>query len=109
MSALQSFDQSQLDKLAGQARPYQEFLRRRGMSMGMYVLPAGGTDHQHPHASDEVYIVLRGRGTLRVGDTDHEVRPGSVMSVDHGAEHKFTEISEDLRILVVFAPPDDPE
>ena len=54
MSGLQPFDLDQLDKLAEQAKPYQEILRCRGMSLGMYVLPAGGTDRQHPHASDEV-------------------------------------------------------
>jgi mannose-6-phosphate isomerase-like protein (cupin superfamily) len=109
MSGLQSFDLGQLDKLAEQARPYHEILRRRGMSLGMYVLPAGGTDRQHPHASDEVYVILRGRGTLRVRDQDHEVRQGNVMSVDHGEEHRFVDITEDLHILVIFAPPDDPD
>ena len=46
MSGLQSFDLDELDKLAEQAQPYHEFLRRRGMSLGIYVLPAGGTDSQ---------------------------------------------------------------
>jgi mannose-6-phosphate isomerase-like protein (cupin superfamily) len=109
MSGLQSFDLDQLDKLAEQARPYHEILRRDGMSLGLYVLPAGGADNQHPHASDEVYVILRGRGTLRVRDQDHEVRQGSVMSVDHGEEHRFVDITEDLHILVIFAPPDDPD
>lgn len=109
MNGLESFDVGQLNKLAEEARPYREFLRRRGMSLGMYVLPAGGHDNQHPHASDEVYIILRGRGTLRVGDQDHEVRQGSVISVDHGEEHRYVDVAEDLHILVVFAPPDDPD
>lgn len=29
-----------------------------GMSMGLYVLPAGGTDPQSPHTEDEVYYVV---------------------------------------------------
>ena len=109
MSGLQSFDLDELDKLAEQAQPYHEFLRRRGMSLGIYVLPAGGTDRQHPHGSDEVYVVLRGRGSLRVQDRDHDVRQGSVISVDHGEEHNFHTITEDLHVLVIFAPPDDPD
>jgi quercetin dioxygenase-like cupin family protein len=40
---------------------------------------------------------------------DHEVRQGSVISVDHGEEHNFVDITEDLHILVIFAPPDDPD
>jgi quercetin dioxygenase-like cupin family protein len=106
---LELFDLDELDKLAEQAQPYHQFLRRRGMSLGIYVLPAGASDNQHPHASDEVYVVLRGRGSLRVQDQDHEVRQGSVVSVDHGEEHRFVNIQEDLHVLVIFAPPDDPD
>jgi mannose-6-phosphate isomerase-like protein (cupin superfamily) len=109
MTGLQAFDLDELDKLAEQAQPYHEFLRRRGMSLGIYVLPAGGADRQHPHASDEVYVVLRGRGALRVQGKDHDVRQGSVISVDHGEEHNFVNITEDLHVLVIFAPPDDPD
>jgi len=109
MHGLQSFDLDELDKLAEQAQPYHEFLRRRGMSLGIYVLPAGGTDHQHPHTADEVYVVLRGRGALRVRGQDNEVRQGTVISVDHGEEHNFVNITEDLHVLVIFAPPDDPD
>jgi mannose-6-phosphate isomerase-like protein (cupin superfamily) len=69
----------------------------------------GSEDHQHPHASDEVYVVLRGRGSLRVRDRNHDVRQGSVISVDHGEEHRFVDVTEDLHVLVVFAPPDDPD
>jgi quercetin dioxygenase-like cupin family protein len=109
MNGLELFHLDQLEKLAEQAQPYHEFLRRRGMSLGMYVLPAGATDNQHPHTADEVYIVLRGQGALRVRDQDHEVQQGSVVSVDHGEEHRFVDITSDLHVLVIFAPPDDPD
>jgi mannose-6-phosphate isomerase-like protein (cupin superfamily) len=109
MNGLEAFDLDELDKLAERAQPYHEFLRRRGMSLGIYVLPAGSEDHQHPHAADEVYVVLRGRGSLRVRDQNYEVRQGSVISVDHGEEHRFVDVTEDLHVLVVFAPPDDPD
>jgi mannose-6-phosphate isomerase-like protein (cupin superfamily) len=105
----QSFDLDELDKLAEKAQPYHEFLRRRGCSLGIYVLPAGGTDQQHPHTSDEVYVVLRGNGALRVRDQEVPVRQGSVISVDHSEDHKFVNITEDLHVLVVFAPPDEPD
>jgi quercetin dioxygenase-like cupin family protein len=103
----QAFELDELErKHAAAGPPYSEF---RGMSMGMYTLPAGTADHQHPHSADEVYIVLRGRGTLRVVDTDHEVKAGSIVSVDHGEDHRFIDVAEDLQILVVFAPPDTPD
>ena len=103
-----AFQQDELEKRFESApEPYNEFLRRRGMSLGMYMLPAGGEDHQHPHMADEVYIVLKGRGTLRVADDEVAVGPGSIVSVDHGEDHHFVDIEEDLQLLVVFAPPDE--
>src|SRR4051794_19406230 len=106
----QAFEIEELEKQqAEENRPYMEFLKRRGMSAGLYALPAGGRDHQHPHAADEMYFVLRGQGKLRVGDQEHPVRPGSVVSVDHGEDHNFFDITEDLNLMVVFAPPEDPE
>jgi len=108
MSGFQEFQLAELRRAAG-GRAYHEFLRRPGMSMGLYVLPVGGTDTQHPHAADEVYVVLGGKAGLRVEDEVHEVREGSVISVDRGLDHGFTDISEDLHVLVVFAPPESPE
>ena len=105
-----AFELEELEKQQAEAEgPYLEFLRRRGMSVGLYTLAAGGEDHQHPHAADEMYFVLRGQAKLRVGDQEHAVRPGSVVSVDHGEDHNFFDITEDLHLLVVFAPPEDPE
>jgi len=106
----QAFELDELEKKHAAAnQAYFEFLRRRGMSVGLYSLPAGGEDLQHPHVSDEMYLVLRGRATLRVGDKEQPVRQGTVVSVDHGEEHRFVDIAEDLQLLVVFAPPEEPE
>ena len=64
-------------KYAGAGSPYNEFLRRRGMSVGLYVLPVGAEDKQTPHMADEVYVVLQGRGRLRVVDEELEVKAGA--------------------------------
>jgi mannose-6-phosphate isomerase-like protein (cupin superfamily) len=105
-----AFELDELERKHSEAnQAYFEFLRRRGKSVGLYSLPVGGQDQQLPHAADEMYLVLRGRATLRVGGHDQQVRPGTVVSVDHGEEHRFVDIVEDLHLLVVFAPPEDPE
>ena len=104
-----AFDQDELVQKYGSGAGYNEFLRRRGMSLGLLHLPVGAEDRQHPHMADEVYIVLKGRGTLRVVDEEVDVKPGSIVSVDHGEEHKFVNVAEDLELLVVFAPPDLPD
>ena len=83
---------------------YLEFLSASTMSVGVYALVAGSSDPQQPHTEDEIYYVLNGRGRIRAGDNDLEVKPGSVIFVPAGMEHRFHSITECLRLLVVFAP-----
>jgi mannose-6-phosphate isomerase-like protein (cupin superfamily) len=88
----------------GTDRPYLEFLRVASLSAGVYELPAGGEDRQRPHAEDEIYFVVQGRGRLRMGSEDRDVGPGMVLFVAAQVEHRFHTITEDLTLLVVFAP-----
>lgn len=83
---------------------YREFLRVPAMSAGVYGLPAGGRDPQPVHAEDEVYLVVRGRATIRVAEEERAVGPGSVVYVAAGVDHRFHSIEEDLEVLVLFAP-----
>jgi len=75
------------------------------LSLGTYSIPAGGLDDQAPHTEDEIYVVRSGRATLVTTSGIVDVGPGSVVFVPAGEPHKFTEISEDLALVVVFAPP----
>ncbi len=83
---------------------YLEFLRVPALSVGLYILPADGTDPQQPHSEDEVYYVVSGKGMIRVGDEDRPVQAGSVVYVATGVEHRFHSITEAMQILVFFAP-----
>ncbi|MBO7935249.1 MULTISPECIES: cupin domain-containing protein [Streptomyces] len=85
---------------------YLQFLRERNMSVGLYALDAGAADPQRPHSQDEVYFVVSGRASLTVGMETTEVARGSVVYVPAGVAHKFHHISEDLRVMVVFSPPE---
>ncbi|MCT2589287.1 cupin domain-containing protein [Streptomyces sp. N2-109] len=85
---------------------YLRFLRERHMSVGLYALDKGAADPQQPHGQDEVYFVVSGRGTLTVGDESTQVARGSVVYVPAGVPHRFSHISEDLRVMVVFSPPE---
>lgn len=83
---------------------YLEFLRVPAMSAGIYVLPAGAVDPQHPHHEDELYYVVRGRARMQVGKEDQAVGAGSVIFVEANREHRFYDILEELVVLVFFAP-----
>ncbi|MBN9112620.1 MAG: cupin domain-containing protein [Pseudonocardia sp.] len=90
----------------GEPNQYREHVRSPDLSVGTYCIPVGGKDGQHPHAEDEVYLVARGRATLRCEDGEHQVGPGSVVYVPAGERHQFVDVSEDLSIVVVFSPPE---
>jgi mannose-6-phosphate isomerase-like protein (cupin superfamily) len=73
-----------------------------GLEVGVYVLAAPEPDRQQPHADDEVYVVLEGRGTLEVEGREVDLEEGQAMFVAAGAEHRFTGY-ESLSLLVIFA------
>ncbi|HEV2855995.1 MAG TPA: cupin domain-containing protein [Thermoanaerobaculia bacterium] len=100
-----AFRLSEIDeqrRRAGEA-PWLEFLKVPSLRTGLYVLPAGSVDTQSPHAEDEVYYVVRGRGRFTADGNDMSVEAGAVLFVAAHAEHRFHSIEEDLEILVFFA------
>lgn len=95
----------EIDRQRGESgKLYREFLRVPAMSAGLYVLAPGATDPQRPHHEDEMYYVVRGRGRFRVGDEDREISAGSILFVAAEIEHRFYDITEELAVLVFFAP-----
>ncbi len=76
------------------------------MSLGLFAPPAGHLDEQDPHGQDEVYLVISGEAVLVIADARHPVSAGSVAYVPAGAPHRFVDVSADLRVIVVFAPPE---
>jgi len=83
---------------------YFELIRVPAMSAGLYVLQPGEPDRQAPHREDEIYYVVGGKATIRVGAEDRPVAPGTAVFVPAGVEHHFHSIAAQLQVLVVFAP-----
>jgi len=84
---------------------YHEFLRKERLSVGLYVLEAGATDPQSPHTEDEIYYIVSGAGIIEVDGEARAVGAGAVIYVDARVAHRFHTITEDLSVIVVFAPP----
>ena len=105
LSRLQRFELPDVteEMLAGGER-WRECLRVPALSVGVYQIPTGGEDDQSPHHEDEIYVVLHGSAVLRAGGEDIPVRPGSVVLVPAGEQHRFHSVEGDLQVLVVFAP-----
>jgi mannose-6-phosphate isomerase-like protein (cupin superfamily) len=92
---------------SGDQAHYAEQLRVPDLSVGTYSIPAGGTDGQSPHTEDEIYVVTAGRATIQAGGERAPVGPGSVIYVPAGEQHRFTDITADLALLVFFAPAEE--
>ena len=102
---MDAYEMSQIIAQQAQgSKLYLEFMRYPSLSMGLYVLPAGGTDPQQPHNEDEVYYILEGQAMITVGDEERRVQAGSVVFVAAHVPHKFHSITQELKILVFFAP-----
>jgi quercetin dioxygenase-like cupin family protein len=102
---MEAFEREQLgQEHAALGKLYLEFLRVASLSMGLYVLPAGGIDPQSPHTEDEIYYIVAGQATIVVGEQEREVRPGSIIYVAANVPHHFHSIREELQVLVFFAP-----
>ncbi|HJS19386.1 MAG TPA: cupin domain-containing protein [Anaerolineales bacterium] len=102
---MQSFKLTQLiSQRARSDKLYLEFLKVPDLSMGLYVLRAGGTDPQSPHTEDEVYYVVSGRAKILVADENRYVQTGSIVYVAKNIAHRFHSIEEELTVLVFFAP-----
>ncbi len=102
---MQTFNLSRL--IAESERDNQrwgEFLRVPSLSMGLYRLKAGQADEQQPHTEDEAYLVLSGKASFRAGGREQVVVSGSLIFVEKNVEHRFVDITEDLTVLVFFAP-----
>lgn len=85
---------------------YSEHLRSADLSVGTYSIAADGVDGQSTHAEDEVYVVTAGRATFVDGARRVPVGPGDTIFVTAGEEHRFVDVTEDLALVVVFAPPE---
>ena len=102
---MQSYELSQLiSQRADSNKLYLEFLKVPDLSMGLYVLPAGGIDPQSPHLEDEVYYVVSGQAKIQVAGEDRDMKAGSIVYVAKNVKHRFHSIEEELTVIVFFAP-----
>ena len=102
---MQSFELAQLIRQhANGNKLYLEFLKVPDLSMGLYVIPTGGTDPQSPHTEDEVYYVVSGKAQILVAEESRDVQAGSIIYVAKNVAHRFHSIEEELTVLVFFAP-----
>ena len=72
------------------------------MSLGMYMLPKGGSDDLLTHDFDEFKIVVNGGGRFDLGSGGFEAGPGSIVFIEDRVPHQFRRISDDIDLLVIW-------
>ncbi len=68
------------------------------------VAPGSG-QRPHEHAPEQVYVVVRGRGRMRVGDEERAVDEGDAIFIPPGVVHGIENASEEVLIYVSAATP----
>ena len=59
---------------------------------------------QTPHAQDEIYFIIRGRGVLIHESKRDPFESGDILFVAAGTEHQFEDTTDDLALWRVFYP-----
>jgi mannose-6-phosphate isomerase-like protein (cupin superfamily) len=69
--------------------------------------PPGSEQPVHVHAdSEQVYVIVRGSGTMTVGDETRRVGPGTLVFIPAGAAHAIRNDGPDpLTYVSATAPP----
>jgi mannose-6-phosphate isomerase-like protein (cupin superfamily) len=66
-------------------------------------------NRQTPHAKDEIYVIVQGRGTLFHDGKRDPFETGDCLFVAAGTEHHFEDFSDDLAVWVLFFGPEGGE
>lgn len=71
-------------------------------SMSVILFTPRGRDYQTFHNQDELYVVVKGSGSLLIEEARFRFSEGDVLFVPAGKVHRFEEFSDDLVTWAVF-------
>ncbi len=80
-------------------------LPTRNFVMGQSQIYPGGGIPRHAHENEEVYLILKGRAHMTVGDETFEVSEGTAVYLPPNVPHGLTNAGEeDVLLLFVYSP-----
>ena len=103
LSCVLRLDEAQAG-IPGPAGEHAVVVLKRGtldVALGLPLRPTGQT----PHAQDEIYFIIRGRGVLFHDGKRDPFVSGDLLFVAAGIEHQFEDTTPDLALWRVFYGP----
>ena len=74
-------------------------------TMSAILFTPRGKDYQTWHEQDELYFVMKGRGTILINGEPHVFGQGDAIFVKAMMPHHFEDFSDDLELWAVFWGP----
>ena len=74
-------------------------------TMSLVAFTPRGRDYQTTHPQDELYIIMKGSGTLVIEDIPYPFVEGDVLFVPATKQHRFSQFSQDLITWAIFWGP----
>lgn len=68
-----------------------------------FEVPSGGSVFPHTHPTHEFYFVMRGEGTMVIGDEERRVGPGDLVYIPPDEVHSLATIGDDPVHCFCFA------
>jgi len=95
-----------ITELEDEGHQFAEVLETESVTIEVGRYPTSAP--KNPHTEDEIYYIVSGSGTIRVGDETYDVESGDVVFVESGLEHDFFDIEEEITALTIFVGSDTP-
>jgi mannose-6-phosphate isomerase-like protein (cupin superfamily) len=106
---MNTHEDAQITSLASHRGAFFRMLQQTPRSQVAVMTIAAGADGgpEEQHRGDQVVYVIDGEALLRVGDVEHHVRSGSVVTIPALTPHHVRNPgSSPLFFLTVYAPPE---
>ena len=90
-------------RLQGHAAEFVELFTHGSLVVEYY--KPNRIDRQQPHERDEVYIITSGKGAFNYAGETMAVKPGDLLFVPAGVDHRFETFTDDFATWVLFYGP----
>ncbi|RKP58298.1 cupin domain-containing protein [Cohnella endophytica] len=79
------------------------------INMGIMAPGAKHTDHNHPTDYDELYLIMKGEGMVRLDGQEYDLSPGDVVFIPGGSNHAIANKSDTEELVIFTVWPKHPE